>query len=208
MVFVLMLIIISLACNMTPQQIQKGAGLLTDDFTGADGGWSVWSKTGESAVSVIDGKLTMILQQPNTDIITTNDISHPDLQISVNAQLEHGSRDNLIGLVCRFQNDKNYYGFVISSDGYFGVIRKYQGETKLLNSSQMEFSETINQGNIENDLEAICAGESLVFSINAVEVASVNDGNLEFGGNGLLIGSFDTPNDLVVSFDDFKLTAR
>jgi len=202
------LLLISLACNLGEPQVQSGALIFMDDFSPGETSWEIWSKNGVSAVGLVDGKLTMILQQPNTDIITSNHVNHPNLEISVSTRKEHGSNDNLIGLVCRYQNDENYYGFLISSDGYFGIIKKFQGDVQLINSEMMQYSDIINKGDKENSLSAICDDESLVFIINNVEVASVQDADLPFGENGLLIGSFTEPDGLVVTFDDFVLRSR
>jgi len=193
---------------MSSNKIQRGSLLFKDDFSDGDASWKIWSKDGSSAVGLVDGKLTMILQEPNTDIISTNHIYYPNLELSVYVQMEHGSSDNLIGLVCRYQNDNNYYGFLISSDGYYGIVKKIQGNVELINSEMMQYSEFINKGDEKNHLAAICDGESLTFIVNNAELASIQDGNLAIGGNGLLIGSFKEPNDLVVSFDEFTLRSR
>jgi len=202
------LLLNSLACYMNPKSDKSGSLLIKDDFSHSEVSWEIWSKDGVSAVGLVDGKLTMILQQPNTDIVTTNQFSQSNIELSVFAQKEHGSNDNLIGLVCRHQNDNNYYGFLISSDGYFGIIKKTLGDMELINSEMMQYSEYINKGDVENHLSAICDGESLEFFVNNVELASIKDGDLTFGGNGIMIGSFSEPNDLVVSFDEFTLLAR
>jgi hypothetical protein len=203
--FVVSLSIILIACSLIPQNLESGTVLLRDDFSNTNAKWKIWSKTGESAVSIIDGNLTMILQKPNTDIITTNYITHPDVYIEVDAFKDFGSNDNLIGVVCRYQNDQNYYAFVLSSDGYYGIVKKKLGKTELLDSQKMKFSEIINQGKEINHLSAICNENSLQFFINGYEMMSVVDNDFKNGQNGLLIGSFADPEDLVVSFDNFLL---
>ena len=202
------LFLTSMACYMSPKPSQSGSLLLKDDFSQSETSWEIWSKDGESAVGLVDGKLTMILQQPNTDIVTTNHVNQSNVELSVFVQKEHGSSDNLIGLVCRYQNDDNYYGFLISSDGYFGIVKKTNGEVNLLNSDMMQYSEIIIKGNAQNHLSAVCDGEVLAFFVNDVELARIMDNDLTYGGNGFVIGSFSEPNDLVVSFDEFTLLAR
>ncbi len=202
------LFLTSMACYISPKPAQSGLLLLKDDFSQSGTSWEIWSKDGISAVGLVDGKLTMILQQPNTDIVTTNHVNQSNVELSVFVQKEHGSSDNLIGLVCRYQNDDNYYGFLISSDGYFGIVKKTNGKVDLLNSDMMQYSEIIYKGNAQNHLSAVCDGEVLNFFVNDVELARITDNDLTYGGNGFVIGSFSEPNDLVVSFDEFTLLAK
>ena len=201
-------LVVCIACNLSTSNIKRGEILLVDDFSESDRGWEIWSKDGESAVSKVGDKLTMILQIPHTDIITTNHITYPNIEMTVDVAKDHGSTDNLIGFVCRHQDDQNYYGFLISSDGYYGIIKMKQGKSQLLSADNLQYSEVINQANEPNHLIAICDKEKLSFFVNSEELISVIDRDLTFGGNGLLIGSFEEPNDLVVSFDNFLLRAR
>lgn len=91
------------------------------------------------------------------------------------------------------QNEKNYYAFVISSDGYAGIIRVQEGVYELINSDTMEFAGSINQGKSINYLVATCQGNQLFFDINGVNQFSIKDDRFASGDVGLIAGSFDEP---------------
>ena len=39
---------------------------------------------------------------------------------------ERGPDDNDFGIICRYIDDNQFYYAIISSDGYYGIVRKYQ----------------------------------------------------------------------------------
>jgi hypothetical protein len=145
----------------------------------------------------------MIVSKPNLDIITTNKISYSDVLIQMTAQKRLGTNNNAYGIVCRFLNDKNYYGFIISSDGYYGIVKVIEGEYKLISSENLEFDKNIHQDREENSISAKCEGNTLTLLINDVEKTSVVDEDLTVGKTGLITGSFSETDETAVLFDNF-----
>jgi hypothetical protein len=116
-----------------------------------------------------------------------------------------GLSDDMFGLVCRAMDPENYYFFVISSDGYYGIGKMMDGEQSILNSPGMLPSEIISQGKTKNHLGADCIAERLALSVNGRELASAVDFDLSMGDVGVLAGTLmDTEN--VVLFDNFSVT--
>lgn len=206
--FLIFIFWILLGCVLSFSQPAKEELLFFDDFSGENISWKTWVDETRSAASLNDGKLVMILEQGNTDIFSTNHISHPNIEMRVIASKDHGTNDNIIGLFCRYTDEKNYYSFLISSDGYFGITKKVDGMLTMLSDEQMQYTEVINQGDAANALSAICAGNTLEFVVNGETLASVHDSSLRDGRNGVMIGTFSNPGYLVVMFDDFSVRAR
>jgi len=192
-----------LACQFSIPPYSSGDVIFVDDFSISNENWDIWEKSNESAVSFFEDGLIMIVSKPNLDIITTNYVSYPDILIQTTAHKRLGTNDNTYGIVCRYLNDKNYYGFLISSDGYYGIIKVVKGEYKMLSSENMEFDESIHQGKEENNISAICEGNNLTLLINGIEKASVIDEDLTMGKTGLITGSFSEADEIAVLFDNF-----
>jgi len=194
---------IILACQFSILPNSSGDVIFVDDFSTPNENWDIWDKPDESAVSFFEDGLIMIVSKPNLDIITTNKISYPDVLIQTTAQKRLGTNDNAFGIVCRYLNDKNYYGFLISSDGYYGIIKVVKGDYKLLSSENMEFDESIHQGRGDNSISAKCESNTLTLSINGVEKTNVIDEDLVAGKSGLITGSFSGADETAVLFDNF-----
>jgi hypothetical protein len=192
-----------LACQFSVHQYSSGDVIFVDDFSTSNENWDIWEKSDESAVSFFEDGLIMIVSKPNLDIITTNNVSYPDVLIQTAAQKRLGTNDNAYGIVCRYLNDRNYYGFLISSDGYYGIIKVFEGDYKLLSSENLEFDEDIHQGKEENSILAKCEGNTLTLSINGIKKTSVIDGDLTTGKTGLITGSFSEADETAVLFDNF-----
>ncbi|MCD6576765.1 MAG: hypothetical protein J7K66_01970 [Anaerolineaceae bacterium] len=178
-----------------------------DDFSESNRNWDIWEKSDESAVSFFEDGLIMIVSKPNLDIITTNKTPYKDVLIKTTGQKRLGTNDNAYGIVCRYLDSKNYYGFLISSDGYYGIVKVVEGEYKLLSSENMEFDESIRQGKGKNNITAKCEGNTLTLSINGIKKTSVIDNDLVTGKTGLITGSFSEAEETAVLFDNFIVTA-
>ena len=205
-VIIIICLVIVLACQFSLSPYSSGDVIFVDDFSEMNEIWDIWEKPDESAVSFFEDGLIMIVSKPNLDTITTNNVSYPDVLIQTTAKKRLGTNDNTYGIVCRYLNDRNYYGFLISSDGYYGIVKVVEGEYELLSSENMEFDESIHQGIGENSISAKCERNTLTISINGVEKASVYDNDLTAGKTGLITGSFSEADETAVLFDNFIVT--
>ena len=110
-----------------------------------------------------------------------------------------------MGIICRHQNDQNFYFFVISADGYYAIGKNKDGRSTLLEQNAMQYSGAIKKGVVINHLRAECQGSTLSFFVNDVPVALVVDEDFSSGDVGLLAGTFDR-GDLDILFDNFVVT--
>ena len=201
------LIVFSSACSTTNltavpqvQSLPTGSVLFQDDFTGRASGWDRLM-TAEGTMDYDAGGYRMLINAINTNFWTTPHKDFADVRMEVDAGKLGGPDENRIGLICRFTGN-DYYFFMITSDGYYGIGIFAGGQAALLNQSEMKVDGNIRTGLAVNHLRADCVGDSLTFFVNGFQVASAQDGTLKSGDVGLLAGTFSqTGVDLV--FDNF-----
>jgi len=182
------------------QSVPSGSVLFQDDFSNRDTGWDRLLAA-EGTMDYDAGGYRILVNALNTNFWTTPHRNFADVRMEVDAGKLGGPDENRIGLICRF-NGNDYYFFMISSDGYYGIGIFAGGQASLLGQSEMQTSPEIKTGLAVNHLRADCSGDTLAFYINGFPVASVQDSALKSGDVGLLGGTFAQPGvDLV--FDNF-----
>lgn len=206
--YISLLIVLSLACSTAApatsapqdQSVPSGNVLFQDDFGSRATGWDRLL-TAEGTMDYDAGGYRMLINSLNTNFWTTPHKNFADVRMEVDAGKLGGPDENRIGMICRFTGS-DYYFFMISSDGYYGIGIYAGGQAALLGQSEMKVSSNIKTGLAVNHLRADCAGDMLAFYVNGFQVASVYDGTLKSGDVGLLAGTFaQTGVDLV--FDNF-----
>lgn len=201
--FHLLLLLAALACRLSSWReltTSSGGVLYQDDFSDRLSGWD---RLG-AEVGIMDydgGGYRMLISAPDLNLWATPKQDFADVRIEVDAAKLAGPDENRFGLICRFQAGQ-YYFFVISSDGYYGVGIFAGGRVTLLGQSQMQYAQAVRTGLAVNHLRADCVGDTLTFYVNGAPVAMTHDASLTAGDVGLLVGAFDQPGVDVV-FDNF-----
>jgi hypothetical protein len=172
-------------------QAAPGSLLFQDDFSKPSSGWLV-GQDGSGLVQYISGGMRIFVSQPAAARLTVPNLSFDDVRIEVDTVKLAGPDDNNFGLICRYQDEANFYFFEISSDGYYTVGKYKDGVMSLIGMSQMQSHNIIHQGAAANHLRADCAGSSLAFYINNHKVTSVVDQDLKSGDIGLVAGALKT----------------
>jgi hypothetical protein len=144
------------------------------------------------------------VNQPNTDIWALSGLDLADTSSEVTALKVGGERDNRFGLICRAVDASNFYTFIISSDGYWGIGKVKGDRYQLLGSDALQPSQAIRQGSATNALRADCVGDTLRFYVNGQKLGEVQDGEFTTGDVGLIAGSYDDAG-VDIRFDDFSL---
>jgi hypothetical protein len=127
-----------------------------------------------------------------------------DISIQVDATKAGGPDHNSFGIICRAQDNSNYYYLFITSDGYADIIKRENGEDTLLSVDMQTPSAAIRQGAATNRISADCVGNTLTLSVNGQEIASGTDSSFSSGGTGLLAGTYETPG-VDILFDNFTV---
>lgn len=203
--FAVILLSILSACALTPptaapQSVPAGSVLFQDDFSRNTSGWDRMLAD-EGVMDYDAGGFRILVNSLQTNFWTTPHQNLTDVRIEVDNGKLAGPDENRIGLVCRF-NGSDYYFFIISSDGFYGMGIFSGGKATLLGQAEMQSSENINKGLAINHLRADCVGNTLTFYVNGFQVAQAQDATLPSGDVGMLAGTFGTSGVDIV-FDNF-----
>jgi len=180
--------------------VPSGTVLFQDDFSSPASGWDRY-KSAEGTMDYDGGAYRIVVNALQVNFWSTPHQDFSDARIEVDAGKIAGPDENRIGLICRYTNNQ-YYFFVISSDGYYGIGIFNNGQSALLGQTQMQSSDKIKIGTAINHLRADCNGDTLSLVVNGFLVAQVHDPNLKHGDVGLLAGTFTHPG-VDVIFDNF-----
>jgi hypothetical protein len=203
---VLALVAAALACSTgspLPQQPASGETLFEDDFSNLTSGWDRIQDT-DGSTDYVDGKYKIIINIPNTDVWANPRKKFSNVVIRVIAAKLSGSNDNHYGVICRYLDANNFYFFVISSDGYYGIGKVKDGKHQLVNREEMLPSEAIRQGEGNNTLQAVCNGSTLSLYVNNELLDTQTDAEFTTGDVGLIAGTFGEAG-VEVIFDDFRV---
>jgi len=202
------LMLVTLACSITGGNNTASSEsdlppdiLFIDDFSDESSGWDRINED-EGVTDYSDGVYRIAVNTDNTDIWANPGLSFTDTVIEVDAKKVGGPDDNDFGIICRYQDLSNFYFFIISSDGFYGIAKVIDGEQILIGLENMEYSDTINQGNSSNKLRADCIGKNLVLHINGQKLLEVNDSQYSTGDVGLIAGTFNVAG-TDIHFDNF-----
>jgi len=200
------LVAVSLACatttstNTAQPAVPPGGVLFQDDFSRNSSGWNRM-QANEGIMDYDAGGFRILVNSLQTNFWTTPGRNFTDVRIEVDEGKLAGPDENRIGVVCRF-NGSDYYFFMISSDGFYGMGIFSGGKASLLGQAEMQYSENIHKGLAVNHLRADCVGNTLTFFVNGFQVAQAQDATLISGDVGVLAGTFATPGVDIV-FDNF-----
>lgn len=205
----ILILLTTLAACSIPQAVvdraPSGEILYQDDFSDPGSGWD--RITVENGITnYADGAYQIEVNEPYVDLWANPGLKFEDLHIQVDAIKAGGPDDNVFGVICRSDTrGDNYYFFVVSSDGYYGVGKVIDQKQQLISTTNMLPSSAVKQGEDTNILQASCIGDQLTFSVNGLELVQVQDSELKAGDIGLTAGSFDKPN-VDVRFDNLVVT--
>ena len=205
--FLFLLIVTALltACAQT----KSGAVLFLDDFSNPESGFQHQADA-DAITDYVDGQYKIEVFTPQLNVWSVNGPQLTDAVLKVNAHTAAGSENNLYGLICRYRDDKNFYFFVISADGYYAIGKVKEndaktGEISLLSSKVYEPSDKIVTGSAVNHVVATCLAQTLTLNVNGSQLAQVTDSDFSAGRAGLIAGTFADP-DTEVRFDDLVVT--
>jgi hypothetical protein len=179
--------------------------LFWDDFSDPSSGWDRFtSEDGTNDYS--NGGYRIFVNKPNWYFWSNPGIYFTDVVIDVDAQKMAGPDENDFGIICRYQDEQNFYFFTVGSDGFYGISKILNGEELLIGMSQLQYSDSaIQPGSSSNHLTAECVGSNLTLSVNGVVLADVEDRDLSTGDVGLIAGTYDTVG-VDILFDNFVVT--
>lgn len=108
------------------------------------------------------------------------------------------SSENDMGLICRFQDSKNFYSLSFGNDNYVTIYKTIDGEWISLFNEFVDY----DLSDSHNRITAACIDMSLSLYANGHLLARVFDSDLQEGDVGFLVGTYDDTS-FSVEFDDF-----
>lgn len=187
-----------------PFAADREGRLFADDFSDFDSGW-INLPDPFGLASYNSGGYRINIPVANTAVWGINRFWTRDLRIEVDVRKLAGSDNNLIGVMCRYADINNFYVFVISSDGYYGVGKRVNGGAlEPTAAGQLQFSRVVRQGQAFNHLSVECIGSTLRLFVNHELMLTVEDGDIPAGSVGLLAATYDNLGTDVL-FDNFEI---
>jgi hypothetical protein len=203
LLFVFFLLPIS-ACQtswFTELATAQGERLFWDDFSDTSGNWPEYFQD-DGSMGTVDGAYRILVTNTRYQLWAVSGQAFGDVQVEVDIFRLAGPQENFSGLICRYQDENNFYFFIISSDGYYTLGKVQEGQFALIGQEMMAFTSYIQQGEVINHLRFDCIGSTLTGFINDQMVAITEDANFQEGDTGLTAGSFDQGG-VEIRFDDF-----
>lgn len=182
----------------------SGAVLYQDDFSDPASGWESYYDNESGTVDYFDGFFRIHVLSEYQMLSSGPGLDFKDVQLEADMIKVIGSSDDMFGLVCRAVDPDNYYFFVISSDGYYGIGKVIDGVQSMLGSDGMLPSEIISQGKAKNHLRVDCVEEKLDLTVNGQLLGSLEDSDLISGDVGVLAGTMQDSENAVL-FDNFSV---
>ncbi len=199
---VLIFVLTSLACFSTSTQSTPSNVLFSDDFSNTDNKWDQVTETTRTT-DYYNNAYHIVVDDTNSDAwANPGKESYTDLHIEVDATKNGGPDDNDFGIICRYTDvDQFYYG-VISSDGYYGIMKMTSDGGALIGEDNLLQSDKIVQGTATNKIRFDCVGTTLTLYVNGSQLDQQTDSDYTAGNVGLIAGTFDTSGTDIL-FDNF-----
>jgi hypothetical protein len=180
---------------------QNNQVLFQDDFSDPSSGW-VTQRTPNHIMDYEKNSFRIWGNQTYFDYWSVPNLRFTDISIEVTASKAAGPDDNDFGIICRYKDANNFYSFLISSDGYYGISKRKEGDHQVIGAEGMKHSSAILPGIAKNRIRADCVGTNLTLYVNNEKLLETQDSDFAVGDVGLLAGSFSI-NGVDILFNDF-----
>ena len=187
--------------SSTPTPVPAGAVLFEDDFTEVPSGWGIWNRKG-GLVTYEQGGLRILVNEVNFDFWSVAGKQFRDVNVEVDAARLAGAADNDFGLICRYQDNHNFYMAMVSSDGYYGIAKMKDDQHSLIGIKQLQYSDQIKPDQISHHLQVECVGDRLSLSVDGLKLLDVHDSDFSGGDVGVMAGAYSSAG-VDVLFDNF-----
>jgi hypothetical protein len=171
-----------------------------DDFSNPDSGWFIGQEDG-SDIYYDQGGYRILVDRPNIIAWATPDLYFSDVSLEVDATKVAGADENLFGLVCRYQDEQNFYLLVIGSDGWYEIGKYKDGKYSQIEETA-GYNGAIHRGRTSNRIRADCIRNTLTLYINDLRLVRVTDNDFAAGDVGLTAAAFKIGNTNIL-FDNF-----
>lgn len=201
----ILLLATTLACrasSFTEAFTPSGGFLYHETFSDTGSGWG--GKALEAGTAgYADGAYRILVNLPDSHLWSRPGLYFGNVRVEAAAFPAAGPADSRMGLICRLVDDRNFYFFAISADGFYGIGKMKDGQASILTGNgAMLPTEAIHAGSVPNLARADCVGSALTLYVNDQRVDSAEDNDFSGGDVGIFAGTFSQPG-ADVYFDNF-----
>jgi hypothetical protein len=202
-IFILLPALLLAGCSVL--SMPQGDVYFQDDFSNPFTGWDR-VKASDGVTDYAGGAYRIFSATADYYMWATPGRKFPnDVRIEVDATKQGGPDADVFGVLCRYQDENNFYIFMISGDGQAGIAkRSAAGDLSMLSDVSLQPHPDIRRGLATNHLRADCSGTSLALYVNDVLAATAADSEFSGGDAGLWLGAYDRPGS-DISFDNFSV---
>ncbi len=168
----------------------------------APGDWRL-SADAAAEITVQDGVLRIHVAEIGQVAWASAGRTYGNCRLTVEATQLAGPSDNEYGVLLRLQDDRHFYAFSVSGDGYVRAAR-YDGVSWTVLGADWTPNAAVRQGEATNILEVEATGATFVFRVNGEQVLQVADTTYPKGDIALYAGTF-SEGDLTITFDNLKV---
>jgi pSer/pThr/pTyr-binding forkhead associated (FHA) protein len=187
----------------TPAALAKLTLIYSDDFNDSGTGWGEVFES--DTIRQYGGSRYHIIAKEN-DVFTWSKSGRDftDFVLEVDATQDQGPSNNSYGVLFRSEDDKHFYRFGISGDGFYFLDRFADDDwVPVIDWTESPY---INRGQASNHLKVTCAGSQITLHVNDQHLATVTDDSYDHGDIGFFAVSFAEPN-VHITFDNLKVWA-
>jgi len=199
---ILILVLASLACFSTGSPTPSSNILFSDDFSSTSKKWDQVSDSTRTT-DYYNNSYRIIVNNTNSDTwANPGSESFTDTHIEVDATKNGGPDDNDFGIICRYTDMNKFYYGVITSDGYYSIMKMTSDGGKPIGNENMLQSDMITQGTSTNHIRFDCVGSTLTLYVNGTQIDQQTDVDYTTGNVGLIAGTFTTAGTDIL-FDNY-----
>ncbi len=177
--------------------------ILYDTFAPPDPRWATFD-TPEGAAYVQEGEFYLEDRGRGLAVYAPL-VGEHFKDVAVDLDLRHalGSFDNWSGVICRLQDEDNYYFLGISADRYYLILLVKEGQAEAL--AGPTYSTTILPAPAVNHLQVRCQGGALSLRINGQLLIMRTDTSFREGAVALMVDATQTGEQSTVAFDNLVI---
>jgi hypothetical protein len=193
-------------CNIQPGEATSANTLFFDDFSNSKSGWSL-SNNELGSLGYTGNSYHIAINQPDTFLMSNPGKNFPgDVSVTVDVRIVSGSNNNYYGILCHYIDPDDYYLFLVTGDGYTGIVKRRSGlETLISPGGKFLKMDGIKDGKGTNQLRTDCIGEQLTLYANGKQVSLAYDHSLSGGDVGLAARTGRLEGGVEVRFDNFTV---
>lgn len=178
--------------------------LFTDDFSDPASGWPILQND-QGRYSYQQDGYHIAVDQMDAVIWAKTSRSDGNVSLYVDARPVNSS-SGYYGLLCRIQDDQNFYYFLVQSNGSYTMGKYKNSGFQPFFTDGWRQSNAIQQGVQTNRLKADCMGNTLRLYVNGTLLAETTDNEFGSGLSGIVAASLDVQSFEVI-FNNFLITA-